>query len=85
MTYPNPLIPGFSPDPSVVLADGALPAHEIERVAAREGQDIATRRHSASRSEPTKERILRDAANALLPARDVVCDEEIDFFCHHKT
>ncbi|HMD93100.1 MAG TPA: family 43 glycosylhydrolase [Trebonia sp.] len=23
MTFPNPLIPGFSPDPSVVLADGA--------------------------------------------------------------
>jgi beta-xylosidase len=22
MTFPNPLIPGFSPDPSVVLADG---------------------------------------------------------------
>ena len=23
MTYPNPLIPGFNPDPSVILADGA--------------------------------------------------------------
>ncbi|MGD0700427.1 MAG: family 43 glycosylhydrolase [Trebonia sp.] len=23
MRFPNPLIPGFSPDPSAVLADGA--------------------------------------------------------------